>query len=223
MSDVEAGLAPTEEQICAVVDCVCNHPRHRELLYKALVYCGRERSEAQAEESIAAQPEFAEALQEPRVLLRGLVRCGGLSLTEVDVEGVPLDDERRARLRAERNLTDEQLADLVAERRLSTTPAGRAAAALLAPSRRIAACCSAVPERENAFLAVLQFCETPRTLAQVKAFVDQNLSADLAIDVPGHRLEATYFIDRLDEAGALVWKDHAWVATEDGKRYLSSL
>lgn len=36
---------PSEESIARVVECLFNHPRHRELLYKALVHCQTERTE----------------------------------------------------------------------------------------------------------------------------------------------------------------------------------
>ena len=38
-SQTAAQETPSEQAVCEVVDCVCNHPRHRELLYKALAFC----------------------------------------------------------------------------------------------------------------------------------------------------------------------------------------
>ena len=157
---------PSEESIARVVECLFNHPRHRELLYKALVHCQTERTEHAAEEFLARQPEAAQALQTPYTLLRNLAAAGGVTVIAHDAQGLALDETRCEQLRAE-GLDDDALADLVAERRVLTTPAGCAACELLAPEHRTLAAIYKVPERRATFVRLLDFCRTPRKLADI--------------------------------------------------------
>lgn len=208
----ESKEEPTKERIARVVDSLYNHPRHRELLYKTLGFCGEERLFEEAEAFIEAQPECAQALQTPYMLVRCLVDAGGLSLVRRDAAGKALGD------------VDASPADEPREafRTVRTTPAGRATVDLLAPERRIAACVNAVPARRDAFAAVLAFCEEPRTLDAVKQLLADHPALEPSARTAGQRLHAAYFIDRLNEAGGLVW-DHAWVTTDTGKRFLASV
>ncbi|WP_302389659.1 hypothetical protein [Eggerthella sinensis] len=210
----------TEERVARVVDSLYNHPRHRELLYKTLDFCDEERRFEEAEAFIEAQPERAQALQAPYTLVRCLVDAGGLALVRRDAAGNALDDGGDAG-------ADADAAHLAAEpreafRTVRTTPAGRAAVELLAPERRIAACVNAVPARRDAFAAVLAFCEQPRTLDAVKQLLANHPALEPSARTAGQRLHAVYFIDRLSEAGGLVW-DRAWVTTDAGKRFLASV
>lgn len=219
MNDAEDALA--EERIARVVDALYNHPRHRELLYKTLDFCREERAFEDAETFIEAQPERAQALQTPYELVRFLVREGGLGLVRYDAEGCAIDDEREAQLR-EQGADDDVIADLVARRTVTTAPAGLAAVELLAPERRIAACANNVPARRAAFVRLLDFCREPRSLDEVKQFFEGDSVLEPSARTAGQKLHAVYFIDRLNEAGGLVW-DGSWVTTEAGKRYLASV
>ena len=210
----------TEERVARVVDSLYNHPRHRELLYKTLDFCDEERRFEEAEAFIEAQPERAQALQAPYTLVRCLVDAGGLALVRRDAAGNALDDGGDAG-------ADADAAHLAAEpreafRTVRTTPAGRAAVERLAPERRIAACVPAGPARRDAFAAVLAFCEQPRTLDAVKQLLANHPALEPSARTAGQRLHAVYFIDRLSEAGGLVW-DRAWVTTDAGKRFLASV
>lgn len=225
---MEHGTAPaaesteelTEERVARVVDSLYNHPRHRELLYKTLDFCGEERRFEEAEAFIEAQPERAQALQVPYTLVRCLVDAGGLALVRRDAAGNALDDGSDAG--ADADAAHPTAEPCEAFRTVRTTPAGRAAVELLAPERRIAACVNAVPARRDAFAAVLAFCEQPRTLDAVKQLLANHPALEPSARTAGQRLHAVYFIDRLSEAGGLVW-DHAWVTTDAGKRFLASV
>ena len=157
---------PSEESIARVVECLFNHPRHRELLYKALVPCHTARTAPAAAECLPRQPEAAQALQTPYTLLRNLAAAGGVTVIAHDAQGLALDETRCEQLRAE-GLDDDALADLVAERRVLTTPAGCAACELLAPEHRTLAAIYKVPERRATFVRLLDFCRTPRKLADI--------------------------------------------------------
>lgn len=212
---------PSEESIARVVECLFNHPRHRELLYKALVHCQTERTEHAAEEFLARQPEAAQALQTPYTLLRNLAAAGGVTVIAHDAQGLALDETRCEQLRAE-GLDDDALADLVAERRVLTTPAGCAACELLAPEHRILAAIYKVPERRATFVRLLDFCRTPRKLADINQLLADDPALAPSQRTAGQKLHACYFIDRLEEAGGLVW-DRSWVTTDAGKRALASV
>lgn len=212
---------PSEESIARVVECLFNHPRHRELLYKALVHCQTERTEHAAEEFLARQPEAAQALQTPYTLLRNLAAAGGVTVIAHDAQGLALDETRCEQLRAE-GLDDDALADLVAERRVLTTPAGCAACELLAPEHRTLAAIYKVPERRATFVRLLDFCRTPRKLADINQLLADDPALAPSQRTAGQKLHACYFIDRLEEAGGLVW-DGSWVTTDAGKRALASV
>ena len=212
---------PSEESIARVVECLFNHPRHRELLYKALVHCQTERTEHAAEEFLARQPEAAQALQTPYTLLRNLAAAGGVTVIAHDAQGLALDETRCEQLRAE-GLDDDALADLVAERRVLTTPAGCAACELLAPEHRTLAASYQVPERRATFVRLLDFCRTPRKLADINQLLADDPALAPSQRTAGQKLHACYFIDRLEEAGGLVW-DGSWVTTDAGKRALASV
>ena len=212
---------PSEESIARVVECLFNHPRHRELLYKALVHCQTERTEHAAEEFLARQPEAAQALQTPYTLLRNLAAAGGVPVIAHDAQGLALDETRCEQLRAE-GLDDDALADLVAERRVLTTPAGCAACELLAPEHRTLAAIYKVPERRATFVRLLDFCRTPRKLADINQLLADDPALAPSQRTAGQKLHACYFIDRLEEAGGLVW-DGSWVTTDAGKRALASV
>ena len=212
---------PSEESIARVVECLFNHPRHRELLYKALVHCQTERTEHAAEEFLARQPEAAQALQTPYTLLRNLAAAGGVTVIAHDAQGLALDETRCEQLRAE-GLDDDALADLVAERRVLTTPAGCAACELLAPEHRTLAAIYKVPERLATFVRLLDFCRTPRKLADINQLLADDPALAPSQRTAGQKLHACYFIDRLEEAGGLVW-DGSWVTTDAGKRALASV
>lgn len=212
---------PSEESIARVVECLFNHPRHRELLYKALVHCQTERTEHAAEEFLARQPEAAQAPQTPYTLLRNLAAAGGVTVIAHDAQGLALDETRCEQLRAE-GLDDDALADLVAERRVLTTPAGCAACELLAPEHRTLAAIYKVPERRATFVRLLDFCRTPRKLADINQLLADDPALAPSQRTAGQKLHACYFIDRLEEAGGLVW-DGSWVTTDAGKRALASV
>lgn len=200
--------ALTEERIARVIDGLYNHPRHRELLYKTLDVCREGKRFEQAEAFIEAQPEYAQALQTPYALVRSLVEAGGLVAERRTAEGNVLTDN-------EDNVPGSY-------RTVRTTPAGRAAVELLAPERRIAARVNAVPERHDTFAAVLAFCQEPRSLDEIKHLLADDPALKPSARTAGQPLHAVYFIDRLHEAGGLVW-NHAWVTTDAGKRFLASV
>ena len=92
---------------------------------------------------------------------------------------------------------------------------------LLAPERRIEAQLSLRPHRRDTYFAVLDFCTTPRKFPEIEAFfkATPGLSQDIVAD--HHKLSPDFYVDKLDKAGALVWRG-AWVATDAGKQMLEA-
>ena len=203
--DVGDVAQPAEAAVAAVVECVCNHPRHRELLYKTLAYVRQARPEGDVLAFMEAQPERASSVQEPFVLLRCLLRAGGVTREPGEPAGTQTLGASRASACFVR-----------------ATPAGLTALVLLDPQRRIAAAVRAVPERQGVFLRVLRLCATPCTLASIREAIAGDATLAPSPRTAQLPLEASYFVDRLSEAGALVWANHHWVITEEGRRYLAA-
>ena len=79
-----------------------------------------------------------------------------------------------------------------------------------------------VPERRATFVRLLDFCRTPRKLADINQLLADDPALAPSQRTAGQKLHACYFIDRLEEAGGLVW-DGSWVTTDAGKRALASV
>lgn len=61
----------------------------------------------------------------------------------------------------------------------------------------------------------------PRKFPEIEALFKNvpGLSQDIVAD--HHKLSPDFYVDKLDKAGALVWRG-AWVATDAGKRMLQA-
>lgn len=77
-------------------------------------------------------------------------------------------------------------------------------------------------ERRATFVRLLDFCRTPRKLADINQLLADDPALAPSQRTAGQKLHACYFIDRLEEAGGLVW-DGSWVTTDAGKRALASV
>lgn len=209
--------AEFEAAVDAIVTCVCSQVALREVLYKTLVHCVDARPFDEVEEFISRQDEFvySHIIQEPFTLASMLVNAGGLSQTPIDEAGNAIADETLA------GMTDDEACDAIASYLLHTTPAGARAAELLSPERRIASQIAKAPHRADTYYAVMDFCKTPRKFPEIEQFYKNNdgLAKDVVAD--SHKLSPDYYVDKLDRAGALVWRG-AWVLTEAGQRALAS-
>ncbi len=221
---LNAGEAPAEKpcgqsleaDVDKVVTCVCSQNALREVLYKTLSHCQTPRTFDAVEDFIAAQDEFvySHIIQEPFTLVHMLLNAGGLSQTPLDDLGDPIDEAALAQM------DDDSAFDAVATYRLETTQAGARAVELLSPERRIASQIAKVPHRTDTYYAVMEFCKTPRKFPEIEAFYKstEGLAKDVVAD--SHKLSPDYYVDKLDKAGALVWRG-AWVLTEAGQRALA--
>lgn len=210
-----------EELVADVLDVIYKHPRHRELYYKTLAFCAQERTVDEAEDYLEAQPEFAGALQTSTTLVNVLIEKGAIAYCEYDAKGAAITEDSLAAAR-EAGATEDELYEQVARRTVCTTSAGNAAVALLDPTKRVFAYASSVPERACAYRELLQFCITSRTLDEIKNLFDGNPVLEPTERTNWQKLHAVYFVDRMDEAGGLVW-DNGWVTTEAGHAFLDSV
>lgn len=139
-----------------VLSCVMNHPLNREALIEILRYCEQERDQADVEAHMQAPSAAYSALLSPYRLICQLVDAGGIVCTEVDADGEPVTDDRKA------GLSEDELDDLVQGWRYETTDAGNEVAGYFDPARRVERLAAAHPEAVAAFRTVLLFCDRPR-------------------------------------------------------------
>lgn len=205
------------DRVNAVVMCIGSQNALREALYKTLVFCLQPHEFTEVEDFIAATDEFvySHIMQTPFTMIQMLIDAGGLSQTPLDGEGNAITPEQLA------NLSEDEADDLVATYRIDITDAGAEAVRLLAPERRIEAQLSLRPHRRDTYFAVLDFCTQPRKFPEIEEFfkTTDGLSQDIVAD--HHKLSPDFYVDKLDKAGALVWRG-AWVATDAGKHMLQA-
>ena len=212
-------MAFREDPVAAISDVVCAHPRHRELYYQCLAYCQEERTLDEAEDYLESLPEYKGALQNSTTLTNVLLKCGGLEYREYDADGRILDEDYLEELAAQ-DATDDDIYELVARRTLTTTEAGKAVVDIMGPQKRIARVVSIVPERESIFQQVLNFCSEPRSLDDINNLISNDPLLDPSERTANIRLRPSYFIDKLHEAGALVWEG-VWCTTDAGREWLA--
>jgi len=204
-----------EGAIDAVITAVCKRDRYREMLYRTLGYCRQSRTQAEVEETIAAMPESQHALQDPPVFVDMLVACGGLSSRPLGEDGEPIPDETWEAM------DDDARADATFGHLLATNAAGVAALSILAPDARIRAKLSEKPERYSTYLAVLDYCREPRSLADVQRLFDGNPQLVRKTNVDSQKLSPDYYLSELERAGGLVW-DGGWTTTDAGRSFLAA-
>ena len=205
------------DRVNAVVMCVGSQNALREALYKTLEFCQQPHDFTEVEDFIAATDEFvySHIMQTPFTMIQMLIDSGGLVQTPLDAQGNPVTSEQLAGLSAD------EADDLVETYRIEITDAGAETVRLLAPERRIEAQLSLRPHRRDTYFAVLDFCTQPRKFPEIQEFfkTTDGLSQDIVAD--HHKLSLDFYVDKLDKAGALVWRG-AWVVTDAGKQMLEA-
>lgn len=94
------------------------------------------------------------------------------------------------------------------------TGVGRRVIASLSPSRRLESLYARSPEQGPAFDFILDYCAEPKTRGKL----DEELRARGML--AGREVGTSYFVDRLERAGGLVWQD-GWVTTREGRDFLA--
>lgn len=210
--------ATPEERTDAVVSCVCAQNPLREVLYKLLVHCIERRGLREAEEFVTTQDEYvySHIEQTPHTLVCMLLDAGGLERIALDARGEVLDEARLAAL------SEDEADDRVDSYALLTTDAGRAAASLLDPARRLRARLAEHPHRAETYRKVLELCaRSPQKLPQIEQFFKDTPGLALDQVTSYHTLSPDYYVDRLEKCGAIVWRG-AWCATQAGVEALAA-
>ena len=138
---------------------------------------------------------------------------------EYDEQGRLLDEAYVEELLVQ-ELTEDDIYTLVDRRTLTTTEAGVAVVDIMGPQKRIDRVVSLVPERDSLFKRVLTFCAEPRSLEAINALIGDDPLLDPSERTAHIRLRPSYFIDKLHEAGALVWEG-GWHITDAGQDWLA--
>ena len=180
--------------------------RGRELYVRMLEFCKERRALDEVERYVQGCPQFALAAQSPYRLALNLVELGALDMIELDEDGLEVTPDRKVGLDAD------EVDDLVASYAFETTVDGAQAAEDLSPSARFAALTGEHPDRAQVFADVLDFCEEPRSYADIAGYIVQNKAAQGLRAQNGRPLQPSYFIDMLERAGVLEW-DGAWHAS----------
>ena len=183
-------------------------PRHRELFVRMLGFCQKR--------EVASYPEFSAAAQTPYHLIMTMVNCGGLRWIELDASGIEMSEERKE------GLSEDEIDDLIDAFAVQTTDIGRQAEEELSPNKRLSQLFSAVPTRLTGFLDVIDFCDVPRTFREVDALLRDTEALQAGVLTGQQPLQSSYYLDMLERAGGLVWKD-GWEATREGARLAKAM
>ncbi len=198
-----------EKTVDDVLSRVLWEPAKREIYIATLqhvVASGSPCQRMELEEFMLELPEMASMRQAPGILVDALVECGALAehLPE------PVFDED----------TQEYFTDR-AKASYELTDTGSTALESLSASARTRTLVDKEPEFKDSYVSLLSFCaEKARTRMEIDELLDEVCAAQPnPASVTGYGLYASYFTDRLQASGALVWRD-GWTTTEEGKALL---
>lgn len=205
-----------DRRVEAILRLVNAAPLHREIYVKLLGFCAQRRTLGEAEDEVGGYPEFPQAALSNYRLVRNLVNAGALDWIELDADGEPLAEERKA------GLSPDEADDLVADFAVETNEAGAAAAERMRPERRLEELLDREPQRSGALLDVLTFCQEPHSLGQIADFLEQGGFLDNLRAATGQPLQPSFFVDMLERAGVIEWQG-SWRITAGGRFALEQL
>ena len=187
-----------------------------EIMRKALEFCAEQRAFSEVEDEIATYPEFKYIDYSQAALLDILVQAGALTKYSLDASGAIVPPDRL------RGLSEDAADELVCSFALKTTDAGAEAIADMAPATRLRALFSEVPERNETYLRVMEFCRSPRSFEEVAALLADDAPAKSRNPYTDLPLYPSAYLGHLESAGGLVW-DESWNLTEAGDAFMQTL
>lgn len=211
-----------DARVEATLECLRRKNNQKEILADLLVFCQIEREEQETEAFLEAHKQFADGYHSAHKYLFFMQRTGAIEEREYDSDGVLITEEMREELRS-MGAPEEEVEDMAVEWRFITTDAGNEALERFNPTDRTRAMLSAQKEsRHPTFARLLEFCETPRSLADITTFLadDPGLEKDPRTGVM--HMQPSAYIGKLDEAGALTWEG-GWKTTPGGMEVLETL
>lgn len=201
-----------------LLNVVENRPLARELMRRTLELCLERQPYTDVEHAIEDFPEYACAAMTPYQIISTLLLADGLRKIELDANGDEVSPEQKT------GLSEDDADDLVESFALETTSIGRTAVDELAPLRRLGNLFSELTDRCGIFSDVMDFCrEVPRSYQEIEALLsDRDLSGIASLNPTSHAsIQPSVFIDSLERAGGLVWRN-GWKLTQEGEAIFSS-
>ncbi|MDE8702110.1 hypothetical protein PZH32_03940 [Adlercreutzia equolifaciens] len=208
-----------DERVLATYECLNRRSSFRNILYGLLEFCSEEKTYEEIEPFCASFSEFKVNRQEPRRYVFMLLRTGALEEIELDEDGHPLTDEAKEQAIAE-GLDPEDVDTLVYDWRVVTTDVGHKAHEGFSPAVRLANLLASFPEREEAFIQIMEFLREPRSMGAIDdTFKGKSL---LGVDEATKlNRQPSSYLHKLDGAGAIEWSDGAWRLTKTGEDFLA--
>ena len=91
------------------------------------------------------------------------------------------------------------------------------------PSARLVDLLHLAPERAETYIELLEFVDVDaRSYPEIEALLSGRPVLEIIIDGNRETMQPSVFVDKLERAGALVWKD-GWTLTEEGREFLEDL
>lgn len=214
-----------------------------EIYYKTLKLVAQESNETALSQLILNLPEMKIHLRSPRFYLDALYACGALDRTPLgqpsadaceDQSGcgnVELSSSRVAASESDAdvdgatgNETGERdpLVDGVDENGMPIrfnwylSVVGSALIDNLSPVTRLQSLLAEDPQAEPIYQSILAYCQKPRSRADVETHLTDAHKLD------GFDVFTSFFLDRLEQNGGLVW-DEGWVTTQEGEECLAQV
>ena len=205
-----------EERVEHLKATIVRHPLHREIHYKTLRFCLERHTLPEVEEFIASCPEFPSAVQSPYYLLQFLIKGGGTIVYELDENGEIVLPEQKE------GLTEDEIDDLVAQIAFETNEFGRELAERMSPKNRLLELLSITSDYYDTFIEVLDFLNEKRSFGDVDDLLRGRDVLMAGRDPHDRPIQPSVFVDKLEKAGGIVWKD-GWIITEEAKELLVTL
>lgn len=198
-----------EERIRQAMLLIRREPAKRELYLAALKYVRDSDGSTMRydiEEKIDSAPQKTTMHQSSGTLVDALVREG---LLEERLPSPEYDES-----------TGEEFVDM-ARASYSMTESGEQTLDRLSPSTRLNELFDKEKEFAEQFLQLLEFCaDAPRSKAEIDALLEEACSrVPRTKHVAAQAIYPSFFVDRLESSGALVWKN-GWTTTDEGKAFV---
>lgn len=208
-----------EQRVQNVRNCITAHPRRRELMYKILTWFDdEEHSEAEVEQKIESFPEFEDCLQNSHTILMMLVEAGAIAYFPINAEGEMLDES------ALEALTEDEYFDVVEDFHCRITDEGKEAARRMSPDKRLDELFESHPIQIDGYKDVLRFLtEKPHTRYEIEAFCKGKSYLKAPAGVPLPYMRPSHFIDKLERAGMIEWRDGKWTVSAAGRLVAAAL
>lgn len=207
-----------EREVRETIDLLNANTANSDVLYRILSHVGslEQIPLLELEDYIFDLPEHRNSTQAPYTLLTWLTDKGALQIIDIDETGNPVDEEHYPDLAAD------QLEDLVMERIVTITEAGKCATDIFSPSRRIRNLFASSPEHEKAYIEALRFVTQKRSFAELDKHLRSKPELLTESAVEGEPIQPSSIIGKLSRSGVVVF-DGAWVITKEGLEFLEEL